>query len=81
MVERDDFRISCTAVTGQELTTAYAEENEYFYGVFCAVGEPKELDKGSVDEDEIACSDNEVSQIQDSVDGLKLGIQIHMKWG
>ena len=63
------FRISCTALTGQELTTAYAEEDEYFYGVFCTVGEPEEpeeLDKGSVDEDEIACSDNEVSRIQDS---------------
>ena len=41
MVERDDFRISCTALTGQELTTAYAEEDEYFLGVFYTVGEPE----------------------------------------
>ena len=68
MCDRDDCKISCTAATGHDVQTAYAEEAESFYGDLSTVSEGEYssgVAGGSADIDEIAADDGEGDPLSD----------------
>ena len=72
MAVRDDCKITSTSGTSQELMTAYAEEDERFFGATDTASEPVELAVESSD-DEIASSDGETEMVQLVIGGTDTG--------